>query len=285
VNQIRSFTSARFRQIQVEELEQMLTDSFHSAINDITAAILGGYSPEQAIELILLGGSVRRENVTSGSGLAEATCFVVTDSTGQTVAPKDDPSKLQGTGDSEECQDLIKDRAAGEKSEGEADAQGEAGTSTSSMPPPPFPWTYEGAVSFHTSVSTDFGARDTADYRSERPMTIILQADGTLDGILGGASIASSAIWCQEGTKPQGSFSTKQVDVPPVELSGTHNGGTFTIVYFVPGFPDIEGTNTLQEIDAYWEDSRSFTVCDGAGTETRQTTASFNLVRTEPPPS
>jgi len=283
-NRIRSVTWARFRQIPVDELE-MLTDSFYAAINDIIAAILGGYSPEQVIELILLGGSVRREYLSSLGGTYADTCYVITDSTGQTVVPRYAPPKLQGTGDSEECQDLI--RGLDLVDIFEADEQGDVGTPTSSLPAPPFPWTYEGTVNQHIVSHTDFGDQGAIEFDNSFPVTITINADGTVSGTVGGGSATVALVHCTgTASSPGGDVSAGVRDIEPWQVTGTYDNGAVRfdrLSSYLPSDSDVEGTYAPSDIQADWENDVSFETCNGVGNQHYSVTESFTLVRTEPP--
>ncbi len=201
-------------------------------------------------------------------------CGYIRDSTGEPVVPEDSQPP---------CDLHIRTLADREKADREEAAKGEVETSGSSVPTDePFPWTYEGTASSHSSASSDFGVRGVVEYDNERPVTITLNPDGTVDGTLAGGSITSLVVYCEEGDPPPGSLSTTQVDHEPRQLTGTHGDGTFNVIY-VPGAPDLVGTYTPSGIQADWENSVSLESCGGTENLHVSGTVSFVLDRTSPP--
>jgi hypothetical protein len=158
-----------------------------------------------------------------------------------------------------------------------------------------FPWTYEGTVTQHIAAYTDFGAQGSIEIDNSFPVTVTLNADGTVSGTVGGGPIAVTGVRCTgTASNPGGEVSEVLRDVEAWQLTGTHDDGTvrfdrFSIylIYLASG-TDVEGAYTPSGIQADWENNVSGEYC-GVGVSFvvgelhSSVTGSFTLVRTEPP--
>lgn len=151
----------------------------------------------------------------------------------------------------------------------------------------PFPWTYEGTVSQHIAAQTDFGAQGAIEYDNSFPVTITLNADGTVSGTVGGGSITTTNVRCTgTASNPGGEVSAGLRDIEPWQLTGTRDEGTVRfdrLSVWLASESDVEGTYTPSGIQADWEWNVSGEPCGAAGNLYSSVTGSFTLVRTEPP--
>ena len=275
--------SAMFDTMTLQEYKRKFADAELSALLLlIVGAARTGYSGRQIIELVIAGGSFDGlsldKTFTRPDGTVVEklrTCGYLRDLTGEVVVPEFEAPLVEN---SSGCTSAVNDLADKEK------AAGEDGTEADVQTDEPFPWTFEGTARSHSSARLDFGARGSLEYDNERPFTITLNPDGTVDATFHAGSVTTAAVHC-ETNPPTGELSGHSVDATSLQLAGTHGDGTFRITDPSGGL-DIRGTYTPSQVQADWETSVSVVACGdypNAGDLHLSGTSSLVLGRTSPP--
>lgn len=140
------------------------------------------------------------------------------------------------------------------------------------------PWVFEGVGRSFGAISMGFGAGQRTSWDYPTDLTIIFNADGTIEYY--------SSLVEQPATSPSPNCGTGEIAMLPPrsvlsdeEYSGTHADGI--VVVTTPGTLTFEGTYTAEELTVSY-DFANTSSCDGAGSVTYTGGATFIIPRVDP---